>query len=392
MASPTSFPLFGQLPPELQLRVWEECAAGPSMHVFDVCFPSIRDGKSRAERAFRGREDDARFSKYQDSVFLDVFDDENDNDSDSDNDTTRTASDDDDAQPEMAVAASAHRDPSAWRLHHNLRLTSTDARAAALARPEDVNTVYLPGRNRKVQYDNSTDVLFLRFGDGGGGAGAVAEGGLQALEALFGPETHDIPGVGSVSEVLEAPWSTEMAETVHRARKIALDVAETWTPATLGIVMFEEVAFLACCLQENLEVLYLVDHCTGRCARCERRDLRASALQTKGELARELHGRDDDDRPADVIHGVGKTYREIFDFEAMGWDDLHPTYIFARMISEAVQGQQRDSDRDVFKGVRVLAVEDEPVDGVDGLTADGELVALSSCTGAAEVQALQAAL
>ncbi|KAF6834999.1 hypothetical protein CMUS01_05956 [Colletotrichum musicola] len=347
MASPT-FHRFPDLPPELRLKIWEEASAGPAMHVFDLCFPSWR-GAERSRRAFEDADGNIsedrrhRWEEYSRCVFLDKLE-------------TGPR----ELRRATRVARHAH-DPSAYRLRGALRLACVEA-GANVSRPVEENVVYLPGRDEKIAYDNAEDVLFLRFRD----SGALTE---LSQGVLFGE--FDASGANSLGEVLEGPWSAEMASTLHGARKIALDVAETWTLATVGTVMLEEVAYLGCCLQDGLCVLYLVDHCPGRCSRCHRHEQNAKRLQARGELFRQLHcmtASEDGVREPDVIRGVGKTYREVFDLEALGWTDTHPSYVFARAMDETLRSQQADADAQSFQGIRILVVEDDEVDGLDTTT------------------------
>nr|XP_036575922.1 uncharacterized protein CTRU02_14059 [Colletotrichum truncatum]KAF6782578.1 hypothetical protein CTRU02_14059 [Colletotrichum truncatum] len=352
MAPPT-FERFADLPAELRLKIWNEALAGPSMHVFDVCFYSWR-GSDRSKRAFQDSNGNipepkqSRWKKYDQCAFLDTLE----------AGATELAR-------STQVARHAH-DPSVYRLRQAQRSTSVEAAAAvagpARRRQPNTNTVYLPGRDEKVVYDNDKDVLFLRFRDGG----ALSE---LTQGVLFGE--YDTVGPSNLSQILEGPWCAEMASTLHGAKHIALDVAETWTTATVGAVMLEEVAYLGCCLQHDLRVLYLVDHCPGRCTRCNRQDKRTAQLQSRGDLYRRLHSTAAEEamtREPDVIWGVGKTYREVFDFEGLGWSDAHPSYVFARAMEETIRSQQADAKAEVFQGVRVLVVEDENVDGLDTTT------------------------
>ncbi|KAJ0297111.1 hypothetical protein COL516b_011017 [Colletotrichum fioriniae] len=310
------FTKFAELPAELRLKIWDEATAGPSIHIFDVCFPSWR-GTDRSSRAFQSADGRIIEDNY-----------------------------------------------ARWTKYREMRLVCSEASAAVerRLRGRNTNSVYLPGRNQRIHYDNEEDVLLLRFGDGG----ALTD---LSHGVLFGE--YEASGVNSLTEVLEGPWSAEIAETLRDARLIALDIAETWTPATVGAVLFEEVAYLACCIQRGLRVLYLVDHCHGRCVRCKKQDITRSRLQTRGDLHDQLHSRHKDaarSRTADVIHGVGKTYREVFDLEGMGWSDEHPIYVFARVMDEMIRSQQADADTQDFEGIRVLLVEDDELEGVDTTT------------------------
>ncbi|KAK1966866.1 hypothetical protein LY78DRAFT_702674 [Colletotrichum sublineola] len=344
----SSFTRFSDLPPEIRLKIWDEAAAGPSMHVFDFCFPSWRGG-GRSKRAFHGADgtmskgNHDRWTKYCECVFLDALE-------VGPAELTR----------QTRVGRHAY-DPSVYRLHSTMRLTCSEASAAVWRRMrgKSVNTVYLPGRDRRIEYDNDDDVLLLRFRDGG----AVTD---LTHGVLFGE--FEASGMNDLTELLEGPWSVEMAETLRDARRIALDVAETWAPTATGAVLLEEVAYLACCLQQGLRVLYLVDHCHGRCTRCRRQDTKADQLQTRGPLYRQLQSWDMDRamaRAPEVIHGVGKAYREVFDLEGLGWSYEHPNYVFAAAMDEMIRSQQADADKQDFEGVRVLLVEDKEVQGVD---------------------------
>ncbi|KZL66554.1 multicopper oxidase [Colletotrichum tofieldiae] len=313
----SSFTNFPELPAELRLKVWGEATARPSMHIFDVCFPSWRGG-DRSKRAFQATDgtmsqsSHARWTKYSECVFLDSLE---------------------VGPAELARQTSVARhafDPSVYRFRRTMRLACPEASAAVWRRMrgKSVNTVYLPGRNERIQYDNDEDVLFLRFRDGG----AITD---LSHGALFGE--FEASGMNGLTDILEGPWSTEMAETLRDAQCIALDVAETWDPSAIGTVLFEEVA----------------------------------QLQARGGLYRELQNRDIDNamvRTPDIIYGVGKTYREVFDLEGLGWSHEHPNYVFARGVDEVIRSQQADTDKQGFEGVRVLLVEDEQVEGLDTTT------------------------
>jgi len=336
------FPLFASLPPEIQLQVWEEACAGPSFHIFDVCLPVGDDG--RVARAFnRGREgpltehDLQRCLKYGRTAFLDAVD---------------------------AGAA----DPSAYAWHASLGRTCLDASSVARRRvpgspspspgsssptgkPVDSNTVYLAGPDRRISYDNSTDVLHLRLG--------CPAGPPDAGPLCPSRRPADVPS--RLGTLLDSEWSVDMADALRAARRIALDGADTWTEGTMGPYIVEEAAFLACTLHSDLETLYLVEYCAGRCDGCGGKKLRAADLQARGgQLDRDLHGADEAElsRRPDVVQGVGLTYREVFDLEKLGWDATHPTYVFARFLDDAIRSQQGDGASEaVFQGLRILVAE-----------------------------------
>ncbi|OHF03829.1 hypothetical protein CORC01_00691 [Colletotrichum orchidophilum] len=97
-----------------------------------------------------------------------------------------------------------------------------------------MNTVYLPGQNQRIQCNNGEGVL-LRLGDGD----VITDLSHGVLIGEF-----EASGVKNLTVVLKGPWSAEMMETLRDTRLIALGVTETWTPATIGPVLFEEVAWL----------------------------------------------------------------------------------------------------------------------------------------------------
>ncbi|KAJ0161828.1 hypothetical protein CTA2_5528 [Colletotrichum tanaceti] len=329
MATRVSFPLFPNLPTELRVNIWEETVSSPSIHIVDVCFPSRR-GNDRSKRAFEktwpasnNQGQSARWRKYENSVFLDSME---------------VATGDDQLSGQHSRLVHYYvRDPSVYRQRRAQRLTCSEAASSSALRANRANTVYLSGRGSKFDYDNGQDVLFLRFWD------------------------RDLPmNISGITEVLEAPWSAEMALTVHQARRIAIDVNDaTIMPSSIG-----EVPWLASCFQQGLEVLYLVDHQVngGGGDKLTRDRYAAVDLQTRGGLYRQLHGSihgEDLTRAPDLIHGVGKTYREVFDLERLLWSESHPAFIFARHLEDSIRSQQRDAGAEEFKGVRGVVIEDE---------------------------------
>lgn len=308
------FHQFTRLPVELQIQIWEEyISSGPAMHVFDVCFPL--NGEERVEQAFKGADVDREVvDQYKKQVFFDRFE-------------------------------SQHGafDPSIYRVAASSRLINRAAYDIVrnIEAKQGTNTVHLPGRAQKVTIPTS-DVLMLRFRE------YPVDHTELATETLGCP-----PPIG---ETLQSQWSTEMASTLQRAKRIAIDVTETWATGLYGEMGFEEVAFFASTIQKGLEVLYLVDNCAGRCKGCERQDIKAEGLQTRDRLWKDLN-EDDETRPADIVRAVSRRYVEVFDLEGLGWAE-HPSYMFARIISSAIRGQQ-DDNQGKFQGVRVLVAEDE---------------------------------
>ncbi|POS73537.1 hypothetical protein DHEL01_v208067 [Diaporthe helianthi] len=426
------FTKFPELPPELQLQVWESTIASqPSMHLFDVCVPpcypeSTLPTLAAASPTLEHHEDDhstnqdtdTRLAKGEEAIYLDEV-----------TDTlylsplaTTTA----ECLSPQAIGASSSQgarfraDPSMYQFRSSLRTTCFNAAAAILrttTRGVDTNTIYLgaPSTERgcaSVTYDNTRDVLYL----------------------CFVPPAFRFPDdsgrlTSPLSAIFESIWSQELEGALHRARRVALDVSQLWPDLgarlagdrgdvgeeqrgdlvedggeqdaqdgageaavlegedgedgeidSISLIM-QDIALLASTMQHNLEVLYLVDCCIGRY------DSHTSLARPASLKARDLEETRDDGlyrtlrngitpkeektRKPDVIQGVGKVWREVFDLERLGWDEKHPGFVFAEMFAEIVKMQQQECmggdnhDGDVakerigFKGVRVLVTEDE---------------------------------
>lgn len=300
---------------ELQAQIWEEYTpSDPAMHVFDVCFPSWK-GEERAEQAFKESRAKEVADPYMKQVFFDRFESEH-----------------------------GALDPSMYRASASSRLINRAAYAIAknIEAKQETNTIHLPGRAQKITIPTS-DVLMLRFRE------YPTDHTQLATETLSCP-----PPIG---EILQSQWSSEMASTLQRAKRIVIDATETWATGLYGEMGFEEVTFFASTIQKGLEVLYLVDDCAGRCKGCEREDVKAEGLQKRDQLWKDLN-EDDETRPGDIIRAVSRRYVEVFDLEGLGWAE-HPSYMFARIVAAAIRSQQRDDDDGKFQGVRVLVVEDE---------------------------------
>ncbi|KAH7152744.1 hypothetical protein EDB81DRAFT_432655 [Dactylonectria macrodidyma] len=305
-----TFPQFPNLPPELQTQVWETCLAGPCMHIFDVCFPSRSLG--RVERAFAGGDvtRQARFDRFKETVFLDRLE-------------------------------SIRGDPSMYRYANTLRHTSRAAAwtAEAASSRDGATTVSLPGRDAKLRIAGS-DVLMLQFRDAGDGS-ADGDADASTLQSRIGP-------------VLRCQWSAELASTLQGARKVALDAVEGWVFSPNDTLGWDEITHLASTLHRDLEVLYLVENGNKTAA---------SRLQTRGTLWKRLegdaNGLSQPERPGDVVRAVGMRYTEVFDLEALGWHECHPTYGFAFLMTNAIRLHQHQGGQSVFKGIRVLVAEEE---------------------------------
>lgn len=453
MTSLKAFTKFPELPPEIQLQIWESTiATQPAMHLFDVCVPpclSESAATTIASPTSDSDDDDSEDAENEpskreaiildeaaDTLYLSPL-------------ATTTA--EDATRPggtEVSTQGARFRtDPSMYKFRSSLASTCIDAAAtvrrslptSSRGRDGDTNTIYLgaPSTARgcaSITYDNTQDVLYLRFSPPafrflGGDSGGAARGRLTSpLSAIF-----------------ESVWSQELAGALHRARRVAIDVSQLWPDLSScgaaggqlqqggdgggegdgqqgeeagegeaevlgdeqeeedeeeaggnddGSLIMQDIAFLACTMQHDLEVLYLVDYCAGRCNSCPSQpsSLRARDLMDRRDegLYRALRNGEtwqkEKVRKPDVIQGVGKVWREVFDLEKLGWDEEHPGFAFAEMFAEVVKMQQGncmgDDSRDEevatekakFQGVRVLVAEDEQINGEDSsmlLSCDG---------------------
>ncbi len=367
-AGQAGFPQFARLPAELRLAIWKAALASPAMHVFDMCLSGAETGATaptRTELAFGlgqgqtpavGSASAIRYGQFQDRVFLDVH---------------RGGADG--GLPEQ------RRDPSMYKWEMALASTSADALSAASSASssspaptpaaaavfgEDVNTVYLPGPDRLIQYNNRTDVLHLCLPPPPPAAAVPRRCTLVPLPAAAGDG-------GATLGLLDAEWSNAMGETLRTARHVALNAADTVALIDMAGPMVEaEIAMLASTLFARLDVLYLVDYCPGRgCASCARlawpRDgVAASAADApRGVLYAKLNADDGNNgRPArapDVVHGAGRVYREVFDLERLGWRCESGVFVFAQALGEAIRTMQAEAlQPGRFRGVRVLVAED----------------------------------
>jgi len=165
--------------------------------------------------------------------------------------------------------------------------------------------VYLPGQNQWVQYNNSIDVLALNFG----APSEVPKCSPNGTCLNHTPD-HTKSLSGGISDVLEAIWCDELAETLHQAKRIALNVDEIRSPYAARNTTTEEMTYLACYLQKDLKVLYLIDYCVGRCKLCSKGVLEAADLQQTPALggnnsAAMFGSHDTTSRSPDIIAGVG---------------------------------------------------------------------------------------
>lgn len=333
------------------------------MHLFDICVPSssasVGDDPASNPQDHQSPKRDALYlEESDDTLYIDTL---NTHD-----------------LPDLVVpmtttqGARFHFDPSMYKFRDSLRSACIDsADTIQRLRSTDthtINTIHLPA-GRTLTYDNAQDVLHLRF----------------TPPAFRFPD--DGRHASPISAMFEGIWSEELASALHHAKRVALDVSQLWPDLADGQSdLLQDVAYLGCVLHVDLEVLYLVDYCAGRC-----HGAKVSGLMSRdGELYRRLYGycagggggaRGDEwdqerRRKPDALYGVGKIWREIFDLEKLGWGERHPGLAFAETFSEVVRLQQANCvdidgyegrfNRDVkFKGIRVLIAEDEKVDGLD---------------------------
>ncbi|RGP72585.1 multicopper oxidase [Fusarium longipes] len=320
-----AFRHFANLPLELQIKIWQTYVhPGPAMHIFDICYPSWK-GDKRTEKAFQAlrgnKEGEDKFNEYKNKVFLDRMD---------------------------SIGSKPVFDPSMYHATATSRLVSrlTDRTIRETENGRDMNEIYLAGRDQRVSIPAS-DILMLRIRQ------ESFEHYNLATETLLCPPP--------IKDILENQWSPELASALRGAKKIAIDMIETWATGLYGELGLEEIAFFACTIQKDLEVLYLVDECTGRCKQCRRQNVKMDEIRKRDALWKGLRTKntDDQDRAGDIINAVSRRYVEATNLAALGWDDEHPSYLFACMIDTAIKTQQEGTDRGKFQGVRVLVVEDE---------------------------------
>lgn len=320
-----SFENFASLPLELQIKIWQTYThPGPAMHIFDACYSSWK-GDDRIKVAFKTLRNDEKgeekFKEYKKKVFLDRMD---------------------------TIDREAVFDPSMYYATAMSKLVSrlTEQTIRETEARQGMNEVCLPGRGQKILIPAS-DVFMLRLRQD------PFDHYNLATETLLCPPP--------IKEILENQWSPELASALRGAKKIAIDVSETWATGLYGELGLEEIAFFACTIQKDLEVLYLVDECTGRCKQCGRQNVKREDIQQRDALWKGLRTKntDDQDRPRDIINAVSRRYVEATNLAALGWEEDHPSYLFACMIDTAIKTQQEGKDRGKFQGVRVLVVEDE---------------------------------
>lgn len=344
-----TFPQFSLLPAEIQLQIWEATPATlptRQMHILDVQAPppapphavrrassSHRRTRSQSPHPAGALDTNKRVRKSssipprRNAICLSTLP------------TVSLA----------AFAAGASFDPSGYKLRDVLRATCVDAASAVRHAEAHIPTVdravvELPG-GRQLVYDNARDVLHLRFLD------ATKDG-------------------APLSTIFQSMWSPALASALHSARRVAIDVSQIWPElADHQHKLVQDIVFLACTLQSSLEVLYLVDY-------SQEQNIAKHLASKESELHSRFHSygseRDTEKtRKADVIHGNGTLWREVFDLESLGWHERHPGFVFGEIFGEVVRLQQgqwfgEGEKKASFRGVRVLVAENEIPEGVHG--------------------------
>lgn len=384
----SSFPQFASLPAEIQLQIWESTTpALPTMqmHLFDVRAPSPPPKGTAAAQKSRLRQRgtststrvrkpvspprERRPARLDGSVTLEAF--------------------------SCTPGTNTETDPSGYRFRDALLATCTDAagavRRARRAVPPAARAAVRLSSGRAVEYDAARDVLHLRFfaDDNHKVSGLrqapnnnnnILEDQMMMMRMKEEECCEDASNMAPLSAIFHSAWSRELAAALHGARRVALDVGQVWSElADEQARLVQDIVFLACTLQHDLEVLYLVDYSTSASSSVPGQSSCLPRVRTKsakdlasrdGELYGRFHYQSDDgweherSREGDVVHGVGRVWREVFDLEGLGWHERHPGFVFGEMFGEVVRLQQANwygegEKKATFKGVRVLVAEDE---------------------------------
>ncbi|KAL2836141.1 hypothetical protein BJY01DRAFT_252106 [Aspergillus pseudoustus] len=350
------FPQFTRLPGELRRQIWQETCPLPGFHAFDVCIPSTsKDSRvykalQTPENARESTEASFHIKKYSDTVFLDHFM------------STTTM---ENKSHSTSTSQKCESDPSAYHITSSVRQTCFEALETLRARsspprsatsttsrpttPESSirstysNGIYLPARRKWITYDNSNDVLFLRFGSP-----------VSPPDTLLDEQEDYVRTFNSgLSDVLLCPWSEEFTETLRNARRVALDLAELEITAHASVneeAVEQDIAYLACCLQNDLEVLYIIVHQSGSGSETDRVDI--GSLQTMGPAGKSLSSPGFEKRDPNVFYGQGVTYHEVFALESFGLGEETREFQALKMLGDAIREQQ--GEQGMFRGVRAL--------------------------------------
>ncbi len=202
------FTFFPQLAAELRLKIWEATYRRPGVHIFDVCLPSPwPSDTNRASRAFTDLSgtiaNPGNYAKYRDQVFLDKL---------------QAATGGQGTGP----GTEFRRDPSAYSMARMLSMTCVESAEFVRTqryrdKTEDIHEVFLPGKGQTICYDNSADMICLRFGPRHTIQDKASEAGFDEADPISG---------NSITRALEDIWSEDMASALWSARRVAIDISE----------------------------------------------------------------------------------------------------------------------------------------------------------------------
>ncbi|KAJ2978020.1 hypothetical protein NQ176_g4047 [Zarea fungicola] len=325
------FPLFAKLPTEVQLEVWNAINHRPGVQIFDVCFPaSDPSDNSRASAAFKNRhrnkaiKDESK--RCKEKVFIDSLE----------------------LAPRESDGASTvdfRRDPSTYKLSQTLLKTCINS--ANAVRKHKTSSIFLPAKGMAVPFDDNIDLFCLRFI-----SPSVDQDGTH--RSILG-EADGQPS-NNIRYALECLWSDDMALALRSARRIAIDISELWGQEAIHPHIIQEIAALCSCIQSDLEALYLIDYCIGRCRRCWKGGLNSAKLTERMCVLSE--SLDPLKKEMDHFYGSGVVYREICDLEGLGWTPDQLEFQLAIMMGDIIREQQ--GPEGAFRSVRILACENEP--------------------------------
>ncbi|OJI97621.1 hypothetical protein ASPVEDRAFT_68355 [Aspergillus versicolor CBS 583.65] len=362
-----TFPRFMDLPPELRLQIWQDARPKPAIHAFDLCIPACAPSHPKESI------ESFKLARHKSDIAGQIFLDQPivsrpktllpvDTDADTKNQQSSYCS----------IESALPFDPSAYLVTDSIQQSCLEADWALELPPSSpnrtnttaFNSVHLPaqGRDKRIWYDNRTEVLLLRFG-------VLFPSESDILVHNLTTNHYYYTGVlnSNLSNVMEHKWSPQFASTLKNARRLAFDATEiTSDCAVLGPpashLLSRLVKQLSLFLRRDLECLYIVDHCIGRCGKCGKGglDIGKIAVRTKDGLSKKLNF-SEGERSPDVFHGNGVTYREVFALEELGWNEGTTAFLIARTFAETIRKVQKEGyelQKPCFQGVRVLACQE----------------------------------
>ncbi|KAL4781532.1 hypothetical protein BJX76DRAFT_363543 [Aspergillus varians] len=358
------FPRFPCLPSELRIQIWQETRPRPGIHAFNVCIPSHANYPQISQAQYEPRTAENESEPLSGVFFDQITVPQAKNLVLPSRPHINTSSTEQNLQCDAKSDPSS--DPSAYLVTDSVRQSCPEALSSLEIQPvsntrninESNNSVHLParGHDKRIWYDNTSDVLLLQFS-------RPISLNMGMLDPNGGAEDDYTRVFKSwLSDIFLYPWSSEFTSTLLNARRVAIDVAEIETEMSplssiFREIIYQEVQCLSYWLQNDLEVLYVVDRCVGRCRGCRKGGLDISSLtaQAKRGLSKRLEHHVVE-RESDVFYGNGVTFREIFALESLGWSEKSPTFVVLSMFAEAIQEHQ--GKQACFQGVRVLACQE----------------------------------